>query len=200
MEDYPTDASKEEIEIAETFLNKVLDLFDQTGNIEILRREEGTILDLQGCTSPGRLIGEEGSTLYAIQVLATLIICRKTQNPTNVIIDVNGYRARRRRQLEDMAWRAYDRVQGTGESVVLKPMNAGDRRVIHMTLSECEDIETFSIEEDVDTGMKCVQISLRDSEEFEEEEFADEALPEEAPDDEGYYEDKNNDDEVGEQS
>ena len=195
MEDYPTDASKEEIEIAETFMKKVLDLFDQTGNIEIRRREEGTILDLQGCTNPGRLIGEEGSTLYAIQVLTTLIICRKTQNPTNIIIDVNGYRTRRRRQLEDMAWRAYDRVQDTGESVVLAPMNAGDRRVIHMTLSECEDVETFSIEEDADTGMKCVQISLRGSEEFEDEEFADEALPEEGP-----YEDEHGDDEAGERS
>ncbi len=188
MNDAPTDATQEEIEIAEFIVSKILDLFGLSGNIEIRRREEGTILDVQGCSNPGRLIGEEGSILYAIQVLVTLIVCRKTQNPTSIVIDVNGYRVRRRRQLEDMAWKAFDKVQRTGRSAALQPMNASDRRIIHMTLSKCEDIETYSVDENPETGTKCVQISLQHGEPIDDEEyFEDEQHPEEEyPEDEGW--------------
>ena len=178
MNDNSKESTKEEIELAESIIKKVLDLFGLTGNIEIRGRKEGTILDVQGCKNPGRLIGEEGSTLYAIQLLVTLIVSRKTRSPTDLIIDVNSYRARKRSQLEDMAWQAFDKVQRTGRRVTLKPMNAADRRIIHMTLSECEDIETYSVDENPETGTKCVQISLREFEEYDDEGYDDEEYPE----------------------
>ncbi len=160
MNEYPEEATKEEIEIAESIIYRVLDLFDLGGQIEIRRRREGTILDIQGCSNAGRLIGTDGMTLHAIQLLTTMIVCRKIQRPTNISIDVNGYRHRRRMQLEDMAWRAADRVRDSGRSIALKPMIAADRRIIHMVLSEEGDIETLSIDEDPETGTKSVLISL----------------------------------------
>jgi spoIIIJ-associated protein len=171
MRNIPTNSPREEIEIAESIVKRVLKLFDLTGSIEIRRREEGTILDIQGCANAGRLIGEEGATLHALQTLVTLIVCRKIQQPTDLIIDVNGYRERRREQLEDMAWRAFDRVMRTGQSITLRPMNSADRRVIHMTLSREPDIETLSVDEDPETGMKCVQIALREEGDYDEEQY-----------------------------
>ena len=108
------------------------------------------------------------------------------EKPTEIIIDVNGYRERRRMELVDMAWRAFDKVIRTGRSIVLRPMNAADRRIIHETLSNEPDIETYSIDEDPETGMKCVQISIRGEEQSDNEEvFEDDFIEQE----EEYYED-----------
>jgi spoIIIJ-associated protein len=181
MRDDEREVTQEEIDVAESLLQRILSLLGMKGIIEIKRRSEGTILDIQGCNNPGRLIGESGSTLQAIQLLVTLIVCRKTHATTSVIVDVNGYRARRNSQLEDMAWRAFDRVERSGRSVTLRPMNASDRRIIHMTLSECEEVETESVDEDPETHTKRVRIFPvdvddydYDEEESHEEEFQDE--------------------------
>jgi spoIIIJ-associated protein len=182
MRNIPTNSPREEVEIAESIIKRVLNLFDLTGIVEIRRRKEGTILDIQGCNNAGRLIGEDGSTLHALQTLVTLIVCRKIQQPTDLIIDVNGYRERRREQLEDMAWRAFDRVMRTGRSVTLRPMNSSDRRIIHMTLSNEPEIETLSVDDDPETGMKCVQIALREEGDYDEEAYPED--DEEAFDDE----------------
>lgn len=179
--------SRTEIKIAEDIIKRILDLFDITGSIEIRRRQEGTILDIQGCSNPGRLIGQKGITLQSIQHIVTLIVCRKVEKPTDIIIDVNGYRERRRMELVDMAWRAFDKVIKTGRSVILKPMNSADRRIIHETLSNEPDIETYSIDEDPETGMKSVQISIRGEEQSDiesEDVFEDDFIEEEE-----YYED-----------
>jgi len=185
MKDRPKENPREEIEVAEAIIQRVLKLFDITGSIEIRKRREGTILDIQGCSNPGRLIGEGGMTLQALQHIVTLIVCRKAEKPTDIIIDVNGYRERRRAQLEDMAWRAFDRVMRSGRGTTLRPMSSADRRVIHATLAEEPEIETFSIDEDPETGMKCVRIELRETsdydgeEEYPEEEIYDEEVVEE---------------------
>lgn len=92
----------------------------------------------------GALIGRRGGTLRDLQFITRLIISRKIGKWPNVVVDVEGYKAHRAEALQALARRMADRVRSTGQPIVLEPMPAYERRIVHLTLRDDEDVYTES--------------------------------------------------------
>ena len=96
----------------------------------------------------GALIGRKGERLSALQHLVNLMLSRKLGTWTRVLVDVEDYRGRRERQLQEIAARAADRVRESGKMLQLEPMPALERRWIHLALRGNPDVATQSIGEE----------------------------------------------------
>jgi spoIIIJ-associated protein len=98
------------------------------------------------CDGPdlGLLIGRHGSTIDAVQTLATAIVNRGAEERKDVVVDAAGYRERRRRAVESAAVRAAREAIRTGEAVELEPMSALERRLVHERLKDHEGVRTAS--------------------------------------------------------
>ena len=94
------------------------------------------------------LIGRRSETLSALQYISSLIVGKELERWIPLMIDVEGYRARRERQLRQLARRMAEQAITTGKRQVLEPMPANERRLIHMELRSHEDVITESIGEE----------------------------------------------------
>jgi spoIIIJ-associated protein len=90
------------------------------------------------------LIGRRGETLDALQFLVNLIVGRQVDLWTRIIIDIEGYRLRRKFALINLARRTADQVQARNQAIPLEAMPAYERRIIHMTLSNHPSVVTES--------------------------------------------------------
>ena len=107
----------------------------------------------------GVLIGRRAEILNAMQYIVNLIVSKQVEHWVQVIVDVEGYRARRERQLRQMAHRMADQAIKTGRRQVLEPMTASERRVIHLELRDHPNVTTQSIgEEPASKGDDCPEI------------------------------------------
>jgi spoIIIJ-associated protein len=93
------------------------------------------------------LIGRKGETLSALQYITRLIVAKETQRSIAVVIDVQGYRARREQQLRQLAKRMATQAVERGRTMVLEPMPANERRIIHLELRDHPNVTTESIGE-----------------------------------------------------
>jgi spoIIIJ-associated protein len=96
----------------------------------------------------GVLIGRRGETLRDVQFITRLIVSRRLGVWPNVVIDVEGYKAKRVKTLRALAKRMADQVRRTHRPVVLEPMPAYERRIIHIALRDDSDVYTQSTGED----------------------------------------------------
>ena len=96
----------------------------------------------------GVLIGRRAEILNALQYVVNLIVSKRLSHWVQITIDVEGYRARRERQLRQMAHRMADQALKTGRRQVLEPMSSSERRVIHMELRDHPSVTTQSIGEE----------------------------------------------------
>lgn len=94
------------------------------------------------------LIGRRSETLSAFQYVASLIVGKETQQFVQLMVDVEGYRDRRERQLIQMAKRMADQVAKSGRRQTLEPMPSGERRIIHIALRDHPDVKTESTGEE----------------------------------------------------
>ena len=112
--------------------------------------EEGqrpVMVDVQG-DDLAVLIGRRAEILNALQYVVNLIVSKQVEHWVQVVIDVQGYRARHERQLRQMAQRMADQAMKTGRRQTLEPMSAGDRRIIHLELRDHPSVTTQSVGED----------------------------------------------------
>jgi spoIIIJ-associated protein len=115
-----------------------------SASVEEYEGDEGEIiLDIVG-DELGLLIGRHGRTLDALQILVAAITNRKLGYRYPVVVDVSGYRHRRRLKLEEMATRAAERAARQGRPVQLRPMTSFERRIIHMVLRNDRRVFTES--------------------------------------------------------
>ncbi|PWB54938.1 MAG: hypothetical protein C3F13_05660 [Anaerolineales bacterium] len=94
------------------------------------------------------LIGKRSETLNALQYISRLIVSKELGENITLIIDVEGYRTRRERQLRQLAHRMAEQAVKTGRKQVLEPMPANERRIIHMELREDAQVTTESFGEE----------------------------------------------------
>lgn len=94
------------------------------------------------------LIGRKNQTLYALQYITTLIVSKELGEPATVVIDVEGYRVRRQKQLRRIAKQMAEQAIRTGRRQTLEPMPANERRIIHMELREFDGVSTESVGEE----------------------------------------------------
>jgi spoIIIJ-associated protein len=94
------------------------------------------------------LIGRRAETLNALQYLLALIISKEASHWVQVLVDVEGYRARRERQLRQLARRMAEQAVRTGQRQVLEPMSASERRIVHLELRDHADVKSESLGEE----------------------------------------------------
>lgn len=94
------------------------------------------------------LIGKHSETLNAFQFVASLIVGRETQDWVQLVIDVEGFRERRKKQLIQMATRLAEQVMKSGKRMSLEPMPSAERRIIHIALRDHPEVKTESTGEE----------------------------------------------------
>ena len=114
-------------------------------NVALSSKVEESILkvDMSG-RCMGMLIGRRGETLDALQYLTSLVINNGKSDYTKVMIDTENYRGKREDTLKRLAAHLAEKVQKSGRRVVLEPMNPYERRILHATLQDYENVYTFS--------------------------------------------------------
>jgi spoIIIJ-associated protein len=126
--------------------------------------EEGPplVLDIRG-DDLGVLIGRRGETLSALQYLTRLIVSSQAHRGVNLVVDVEGYKARREQQLRQLALRIAERVASTRKPIALEPMPAYERRIVHLTLRDHPVVTTESVGRDEDRKVTIILRSRRRS-------------------------------------
>ncbi len=94
-----------------------------------------------------RLIGRRGETLASLQHIVRLICSRKLERRANIIIDAEGYKTGRSNRLRGLAKRMAKQAVQQGRTITLEPMQPSERRIIHLTLRDREDVSTQSVGE-----------------------------------------------------
>jgi len=133
--------------IIEDFLNGMLVYLDPGYVASARLRGDQVSVEVTG-GDPGKIIGREGRTLQAIEFLANTVIAKEgPAQGLRVSVDAAGYRRRHEERLLESARRAAARVRKSGEELELDPMNAADRRIIHIALREDPYVMTESVGE-----------------------------------------------------
>ncbi|WP_228976194.1 R3H domain-containing nucleic acid-binding protein [Streptomyces sp. DH12] len=125
---------EQEGEIAADYLEGLLDIADLDGDIDMDVEGDRAAVSIVGDSS-GRdlqkLVGHDGEVLEALQELTRLAVHRETGDRSRLMLDIAGFRAKRRAELTELGAQAADEAKNSGEPVRLKPMSPFERKVVH---------------------------------------------------------------------
>jgi len=128
---------------AANFLADVIGKMGLNVQIEGFCNDDCSFIEVKG-TDSRVVIGKRGQTLDALQYLTNLATNKGAEEYKRVIIDVEGYRSRREKTLEQLAVKLAKKVLTNGRSARLEPMNPYERKVIHATLQQVDGVTTKS--------------------------------------------------------
>lgn len=111
--------------------------------VDVTEIENGAALEING-DGFEELIGKKGELLDSLQYLASLVSNRLDREYFRISTDCNGFRERRKAQLEELAKKIANNVKKNGRSSALEPMNPYERRIIHAVVSEIEGVTSQS--------------------------------------------------------
>jgi spoIIIJ-associated protein len=136
---------------AVNFLHSILSCFGEDGSsIDEYEGDEGElILDVNG-GDLAILIGRHGRTLEALQLIESSLLNNLLGFHYPVVVDIEGYKSRRRQKIQSIALSAASKVKKQGGQVKLAPMNAYERRLVHIALRDDDQVATHSEGEDPD--------------------------------------------------
>ena len=117
-------------EIAADYIEGLLDVADLDGDIDMDVEGDRAVVSVVGATL-NELVGRRGEVLEALQELTRLAVHQKTGNRTRMMLDVGGYRQRRRAELAEAGQDAAEEVRRTGQPKKLWPMNPFERKIVH---------------------------------------------------------------------
>jgi spoIIIJ-associated protein len=123
------DALDNEGDIAADYLEELLDIADLDGDIDTY--VEGDRAHVSIVTDSDQLVGKDGAVLDALQELSRLAVLTETGRHSRLMLDVAGFREKRRLHLQQLALDAVNEVKATGEAVRLAPMNPFERKIVH---------------------------------------------------------------------
>lgn len=134
------------IEIAENFISKLLASMNIRAVTMVKKEEDSINVNITDINSidMGILIGKRGNTLDAVQYLLSLVLNKRKDKYIKVLVDVDGYRAKREETLIKLANRMAEKARYSRRSVKLEPMNPYERRIIHSALQNMDGITTYS--------------------------------------------------------
>ena len=134
------------------FVCRLIDNLGINVGAELYRCEDGTRRILLTGDDAGVLIGHHGETLDALQYLSNLACSKKNaegeRDHSRVTLDIQGYRAKREETLRALARAKAQKALRTGRNVMLEPMNAYERRIIHSEIQTISGVSTNSIGSD----------------------------------------------------
>ena len=147
-EEFEIETTEQELENARTKLDKFLAEFVEKLNngtkYEIEIKENCWYITING-DNVGNLIGYRGEALYALESILKVIANQKSENRVIVRLDIEGYKEKRVKTLQELAGKKAKIVEKTGKMITLEPMKAYERKIIHSFLQDNPNIETRSI-------------------------------------------------------
>jgi spoIIIJ-associated protein len=117
-------------DIAADYLEGLLDIADLDGDIDMDVERDRAMVSIVGAELD-ELVGADGEVLNALQDLTRLAVVRETGERSRLMLDVGGFRARKREELAALAKRAVEHVQASGEAEALPAMSPFERKVVH---------------------------------------------------------------------
>ena len=142
-----SDLLVQEGDIAGDYLERLLDILDYDGDIDLDVEGDRAVVAVIG-ERLNALVGPDGATLDALQELTRLAVGQQTGVRSRLMLDVGGYRARRRTELVAVAKNAAEQARSRGERFALQPMNPFERKVVHDTVAEIAGVRSESEGED----------------------------------------------------
>ena len=141
--------SKHELLVAEgdaagDYLERLLDILDFDGDIDLDVEGERAVVSIIGDGDIDKLVGDHGEVLDALQELTRLAAMAETGQRSRLMLDIAGYRARRRTELGELGKSTAERVAESGEAVRLAPMNPFERKVVHDAVGTVAGVESSS--------------------------------------------------------
>lgn len=148
-------------DVAVEYLRGILNLFGEThSSIDEYDGDEGElILDVSG-GDLAVLIGRHGRTLEALQTVISTLVSSRLKFYYPIVVDIESYRSRAKKKIEQMALNAASRAKSHGSSVKLAPMNAYDRRLVHLALRDDPEVTTHSEGDDPDRYVVVTPVKL----------------------------------------
>ncbi len=136
-EDRPSRVERLEREgdIAADYLEELLDIADLDGDLDMDVEGDRAAVSIVGADL-AQLVGRDGEVLEALQELTRLAVYRDTGERSRLMLDISGYRADKRAELERLAADAVAQVTESGERLALEPMTAFERKVVHDVVTE----------------------------------------------------------------
>lgn len=121
---------EQEGEIAADYLEELLDIADLDGDIDLDVEGDRASVSIVGADL-SQLVGRQGEVLEALQELTRLAVYRETGERSRLMLDVSGFRAKKRAELEKLAMETVAEVKESGSAVELDPMTPFERKVVH---------------------------------------------------------------------
>ena len=131
---------------AKQILEELVKFFDVNSTIELKEREDEIILNIQSEKS-GLIIGKKGETLSSMQFILNKIIQNEEEAEKRIIIDIEGYRDKRKRVLEGLAYKASQQAKKTKKPITLRISSAYERWIVHNSLCNDNEVYTKSVGE-----------------------------------------------------
>jgi len=122
-------------DIAADYIEGLLDIADLDGDIDMDVEGDRAIVSVVGATLD-ELVGDDGEVLEALQELTRLAVHRQTGARARLMLDIGGYRARRRAELADYARTVAEEVAQTGQPKALEAMSPFERKIVHDAVAE----------------------------------------------------------------
>ena len=141
--DKPESSIEDQAKVAEEFLTGLIASFGLEGEVQTRIEDEVLYLDVVGEQTEA-LVGPKGATMYSVLELTRTTVQRRTFGAPRMRIDIAGYGARRREALTIYTGKLVEQLAENGGEVMLEPMNAADRKVVHDAAGDIGGVRTYS--------------------------------------------------------
>jgi len=141
--DKPESSIEDQAKVAEEFLAGLIASFGLEGEVQTRIEDEVLYLDVVGEQTEA-LVGPKGATMYSVLELTRTTVQRRTFGAPRMRIDIAGYGARRREALTIYTGKLVEQLRENGGEVMLEPMNAADRKVVHDAAAAIGGVRTYS--------------------------------------------------------
>jgi spoIIIJ-associated protein len=131
-------------DIAGDYLERLLDVLDFDGDIDLDVEAGRAIVSIDGGEDLEKLVGERGAVLEALQELTRLAVQQESGTRSRLMLDIAGWRQARREELTALGTRTAKDVMASGESVRLRPMTPFERKVVHDAVARVRGVSSES--------------------------------------------------------
>jgi spoIIIJ-associated protein len=142
-DDRPEADIEEQARVVEDFLTGLVSAYGLEGSVDVTWDDGVILVDVAGEQTEA-LVGARGVTMIAIHELARTVLQRHTREPARLRLDIAGYAQRRRQALTIYAEQLIEQLMAEGGEIMLEPMSASDRKVIHDVAATREGVTSYS--------------------------------------------------------